>query len=101
MAVRVHISPEDIQRMWRTDPDKARAMREWIDAAGWDATTVRSLTISPRGVLVEHICTTCEHANGQRHGDPERPNMVHTYKVVRMMPAAPPPWLPDAVPTPA
>ena len=47
MAVRVHISPDDIQRMWRTDPDKARAMREWIDAAGWDATTVRSFDDQP------------------------------------------------------
>ena len=101
MAVRVHISPDDFQHMCRTDPDKARAMVEWINGAGWDAMSVRSVTISPNGVLVEHLCRSCEGHDGKLHADPERPNMVHTYKVVHRSPVTPPPWLPDAVPTPA
>ena len=95
--MKVELGHEEMQHVWRTDPAKAEAMVKWINAAGWDATTVRSMTFSPGGVLVEHLCRACDGCAGQIHVDPLDGTAAHTYTVVRPTPAAPPPWMPSAV----
>lgn len=96
--MKVKLGHEEMQYARHVDPAKAEEMVAWINAAGWDATTVYSMTFDQSAVLVEHLCLACEFADknrdGKVHADPLDPTSVHTYMVLRTAPATPPPWWP-------